>query len=72
MIDRLRFVRDLGLDPHCRARVHPVRCAQVREGNVTPSWLASDFNAGRRRATIAAQFIELDGRLTDAAITMFC
>jgi hypothetical protein len=39
---------------------------------VTPSWLAEDFNAGRRHALIAAQLIELTGRLTDAAITMFC
>ena len=73
LMDRLRFVRDRRLDPGRRDRVHPDRWAQlVREGNVTPSWLASDFNTGRRRAIIAAQLIELGGRLTDAAITMFC
>jgi hypothetical protein len=72
LIDRLGFVRDRRLDPSRRDRIHPDRWAQlVREGNVTPSWLASDFNTGRRRAIIAAQLIELSGRLTDAAITVF-
>lgn len=46
--------------------------AGPREGNVTPSWLANHFNAGRRRATISAQVIELNGGLIDAAIAMFC
>ncbi|SEE77698.1 Transposase and inactivated derivatives, TnpA family [Rhizobiales bacterium GAS191] len=73
LIERLRFVRDLSFDPRSRDRIHPDRWMQlVREGNVTPSWLAGDFNEGRRRTTIAAQLIELTGRLTDAAITMFC
>jgi hypothetical protein len=44
----------------------------VREGAVTPSWLAEDFNAGRRHALIAAQLIELTSKLTDATITLFC
>lgn len=73
LLDRLSFVRSFGLDPRCRASIHPDRWAQlVREGTVTPSWLADDFNAGRRRALIAAQLIELTSRLTDATITMFC
>jgi TnpA family transposase/transposase/cell division inhibitor SulA len=44
----------------------------VREGQATPAHLAADLNAGRRRATIAAQLIELGSRLTDAAVAMFC
>ena len=60
LIERLTFVRSFGLDPQRRGRVHPDRWAQlVREGAVTPSWLADDFNAGRRHALIAAQLIEL-------------
>jgi hypothetical protein len=55
LIDRLNFVRALGLDPQRRGRIHPDCWAQlVREGAVTPSWLADDFNAGRRQALIAA------------------
>jgi TnpA family transposase len=73
LIERLILVRSFGLDPQRRARIHPDRWAQlVREGAVTPSWLADDFNAGRRQALIAAQLIELTSKLTDATITMFC
>ena len=73
LLDRLSFVRSFGLDPQRRGRIHPDRWAQlVREGAVTPSWLADDFNAGRRHALIAAQLIELISKLTDATITMFC
>jgi TnpA family transposase len=73
LIERLSFVRAFGLDPQRRARIHPDRWDQlVREGMVTPSWLAEDFNTGRRRALIAAQLIEMTSKLTDAAITMFC
>ena len=73
LIERLTFVRSFGLDPQRRGRIHPDRWAQlVREGAVTPSWLASDFNAGRRHTLIAAQLIELTSKLIDATITMFC
>jgi hypothetical protein len=73
LIERLIFVRSFGLDPRRRGRIHPDRWAQlVREGAVTPSWLAGDFNAGGRQALIAAQLIELVSKLTDATITMFC
>jgi hypothetical protein len=73
LLDRLSFVRSFGLDPQRRGRIHPDRWSQlVREGAVTPSWLAEDFNPRRRHALIAAQLIELTGKLTDAAITMFC
>ena len=73
LLDRLSFVRSFGLDPQRRGRIHPDRWTQlVREGAVTPSWLADDFNAGRRHALIAAQLIEQISKLTDATITMFC
>jgi TnpA family transposase len=72
LIERLDFVRRLGIDASRRGRIHPERWNQmVREGEVTPSWLAADFNAGRRRATIVAQLIALSEKLTDAAVTMF-
>jgi TnpA family transposase len=72
LLERLRFVRSFALDAQRRDRIHPDRWAQlVREGDVTPSWLTADFSTGRRRAMITAQLIELAGKLTDAAITMF-
>ena len=43
----------------------------IREGDATPAWLASDFNASRRRATIVAQVIKLGQKLTDDAVMMF-
>jgi hypothetical protein len=43
----------------------------VREGKVTHAWLAAEFNADRRRATIVAQLVVLGHKLTDAAVTMF-
>ena len=73
LLERLRFVRDFALDPRRREGIHPDRWRQlVREGQATPAHLAADLNAGRRRATIAAQLIELGSRLTDAAVVMFC
>jgi hypothetical protein len=73
LLDRLSFVRSFGLDPRCRVLIDPDRWAQlVREGAVTPSWLAEDFNPRRRHALITAQLIELTGKLTDATITTFC
>jgi len=73
LVERLKFVRGFGLDARSRTRIHPDRWVQlVREGAVTPSWLADNFNAGRRRAMVAAQLIEQDNKLTDAVLTMFC
>ncbi|GGG17419.1 hypothetical protein GCM10010924_53150 [Rhizobium wenxiniae] len=43
----------------------------IREGNATPAWPASDFNACRRYALIVAQVIKLCQKLTDDAVTMF-
>ncbi len=72
LIDRLEFLRILAVDPRLQSRIHPERWAQlVREGDATPAWLAADFNAGRRRATIVAQLVVLGHKLTDAAVTMF-
>jgi hypothetical protein len=61
------------MDPACRETVHPDRWKQiVREGDAAPAWLAEDFGADRRRATLLAYLIDLQERLTDEAIHMFC
>ncbi|QWK81239.1 Tn3 family transposase [Ochrobactrum sp. BTU1] len=72
LMERLAFVRSLAIDPRLQSRIHSARWNQlVREGDVTPAWLAADFNAGRRRATIVAQMIKSGQKLTDDAVTMF-
>jgi hypothetical protein len=66
LLDRLDFLRGLAIDPACRETVHPERWRQiiVREGDAAPAWLAEDFGADRRRATLLAYLIDLQERLT--------
>lgn len=72
LVERLAFVRALGLDPSRRDLIHPERFRQLaREGEVSPSWLVADFNPLRRRTIITAQVLELATTLTDAAVIMF-
>lgn len=72
LTERIAFLRSLGIDPRLQARIPSGRWEQmIREGDATPAWLASDFNAGRRRATIVAQVIKLGQKLTDDAVMMF-
>ena len=72
LTDRIAFLRTIGIDPRLQARIPAGRWEQmIRESDVTPAWLASDFNARRRHATIVAQIIKLGQKLTDDAVTMF-
>ena len=72
LLDRLKFVRELGLPAGLGQDIHPARLAKfAREGAVAPINLLSDFGKRRRIATLAAQMLELDTVLTDAAIAMF-
>ncbi|MBB5577872.1 hypothetical protein GGD50_006528 [Rhizobium paranaense] len=68
LTERIVFLRNLRIDPHLQARIPSGRWDQmVREGDVTPPWLANDFNVNRRRATIVAQIIKLGQKLTDGS-----
>ncbi|KOF12405.1 transposase [Ensifer adhaerens] len=72
LTERIAFLRTLAIDSRLQARVPSGRWDQmIREGDVTPAWLASDFNANRRHATIVAQVIKRGQKLTDDAVTMF-
>ena len=72
LLDRLKFVRELGLPAGLGDNIHPVRLTKfAREGAVAPVNLLSDFGKRRRIATLAAQMLELDTVLTDAAIALF-
>lgn len=72
LTERIAFLRTLGIDPRLQTRIASGRWDQmVREGDATPAWLAGEFGASRRRATIVAQVIKLGQKLTDDAVMMF-
>lgn len=72
VLTRLDHVRATGLDPALAATIHERRFRQlVREGAVAPAYMIDRFSRLRRRATLAAQMLELQIRLTDAAVDLF-
>ncbi len=72
LLERLTFVRAIALPRHLGDNIHPARRAQfAREGAVAPVNLLSDFGKRRRLASLAAQMLELETTLTDAAIALF-
>ena len=72
LLSRLAYVRRVGLDPAIADTVHERRFRKlVREGAVAPAFLLSDYSVRRRRATLAAQVVDLEARLSDAAVQMF-
>ncbi len=72
LTERIVFLRTLEIDPKLKMRILCGRWDQmIREGNATPTWLASDFNSSRRHALIVAQVIKLGQKLTDDAVTTF-
>lgn len=71
ILAQLRAVRELGIDPQVATRAHPDRLARLaREGRLSPSYLMDRYTTARRRATIVAMLLDLEARLTDAAIEM--
>jgi hypothetical protein len=72
LLERLRYVRGIGIHPVVGGAIPEFRFAQfVREGGVAPAFLLSDYSVNRRRATLTAAVIDLEARLADAAIQMF-
>ncbi|PZR31084.1 Tn3 family transposase [Caulobacter segnis] len=70
--ERLAYVRAIGIDPAITQTIHEGRFEQyAREGAVAPAFLLSGYSVGRRRATVVAQLIFLESRLSDAAADMF-
>ncbi len=71
LIERLRFVRGIGLSPDAAARVHEERFRQfVREGRISDAHQLGRYAAHRRRAILVANVIDLEARLTDALLDM--
>src|SRR3546814_6342963 len=72
LLERLRYVRGIRIDPAIGAKIPDFLFAQfMREGGVAPAFLLSDYSLNRRRATVIAAVIDLDARLADGAIQMF-
>ncbi|CBS91122.1 Tn3-like element ISAli20 family transposase [Azospirillum lipoferum] len=71
VIDKLHVVRGIGIDAEAQARVHETRFRQfAREGMASPTYLIERCAPNRRRATLVALLIDLENRLTDAALDM--
>jgi TnpA family transposase len=71
LIERLQFVRDIGLSTDAAARVHDNRFQQfIREGRISDAHQLGRYAAHRRRAILVANVIDLEARLTDALLDM--
>ncbi len=71
ILDRLQFVRQVGIPAKQAAMIHPDRYHQfVREARASPAYMIERYSRARRRATLVAHLIDLEERLTDAAIEM--
>ena len=72
LIDRLEFVRSVGISTDLGENIHPNRLKKFsREGAVAPAHLLSDFGERRRLATLSAQMVEMEITLTDTTIALF-
>jgi TnpA family transposase len=72
LLDRLDYVRSLGVDADRARRIHPGRLARLVEegGNMTAQHIA-DLEPARRTAILVAQVAHLDTRVADATLAMF-
>jgi TnpA family transposase len=72
ILERLAFVRSIGVTAGVADAVHEHRFRQfVREGIAAPAFLLSDYAASRRQATLVANLIDAETRLSDAAVEIF-
>ena len=71
LLDRLRYVRNIGLPFAIAGRIHEERLRQlVREGYASDAHQLGRYATRRRRAILVATTIELEARLTDAVLEM--
>jgi hypothetical protein len=72
ILTRLADLRAIGLYPKITEQVSEWRFRQLaREGAAAPAFLLDEYGPRRRRATLVAQLLELETRLSDAAVGMF-
>jgi TnpA family transposase len=71
LLDRLRRVREIGVPAETAGRIHEDRFYQfVREGRISDAHQMGRYTVQRRRAILIASVIDLEARLTDAALDM--
>jgi TnpA family transposase len=72
LLDRLDFVRGLGVDQASSRRIHPARLGRLlAEAAVMTVQHIADLEPARRTAILVAQAADLETRLADAALAMF-
>ena len=72
LIDQLRHLRRIGIDPAVMAAVHSDRAKQLaREGTRLTAQHLKALSSGRRRAVLVVTVLETMARLTDEAIGVF-
>ena len=72
LLDRLEYVRGLGIGAERSARIHAARLARlVEEGAVMTVQHIADLEQARRTAILVAQVSNLETRLADATLAMF-
>lgn len=71
LLDRLRRVREIGVPPEAAGRIHEDRFQQlIREARISDAHQMGRYTVQRRRAILVASVIDLETRLTDAALDM--
>lgn len=72
LLDRLDWVRSIGIARDRTAQVHPARLARVVEGNTMIARHLANVEPLRRTALLVAGAADLETRLTDATPAMVC
>ncbi|SDB71600.1 Tn3 family transposase [Belnapia rosea] len=73
LLDRLEWVRALGVDTGCAGRIHQARLARlVEEGGIATAQHLAGLEPARRAALLVAGVAELRTRLADATLAMYC
>ena len=72
LLDRLEYVRGLGIGPERAGRIHAARLSRlVDEGAIMTVQHIADLEPARRTAILVAQVSSLGTRLADATLAMF-
>lgn len=72
LLDRLDFVRGLGINENRALRIHSARMSRlVEEGAIMTAQHIADLEPVRRTAILVAQVTDLQTRLADATLAMF-
>ena len=72
LLDRLEYVRGLGIDAARAKRIHPARLGRLlTEAALMTVQHIANLESARRTAILAVQAADLESRLTDATLAMF-